>query len=54
MHRSASSGGVGHYGLTGMRERAAAIGGRVEIASRPGTGTTVTITAPLEGAVQHD
>lgn len=53
MRRTASSGGVGHYGLAGMRERAAAIGGRVEIASKPGSGTTVTITVPLEGVDQH-
>lgn len=43
---------VGHYGLTGMRERAAAIGGRLVIDSKPGTGTTITITAPLEGVEQ--
>ncbi|HVC48336.1 MAG TPA: two-component regulator propeller domain-containing protein [Terracidiphilus sp.] len=29
----------GHFGLTGMRERAAAIGGTLEIESEPGTGT---------------
>jgi signal transduction histidine kinase/ligand-binding sensor domain-containing protein len=33
----------GHYGLTGMRERAAAIGGRLEVASEPGVGTTVRL-----------
>jgi signal transduction histidine kinase/ligand-binding sensor domain-containing protein len=33
----------GHYGLTGMRERAATIGGRLEIASEPGSGTTVRL-----------
>jgi ligand-binding sensor domain-containing protein/signal transduction histidine kinase len=36
----------GHYGLTGMRERAAAIGGRLEITSEPGSGTTVRLQAP--------
>jgi signal transduction histidine kinase/ligand-binding sensor domain-containing protein len=35
----------GHYGLTGMRERAAAIGGKIEIISEPGAGTTVRLTA---------
>jgi signal transduction histidine kinase/ligand-binding sensor domain-containing protein len=35
----------GHYGLTGMRERAAAIGGRLEVTSEPGVGTTVRLRA---------
>ena len=37
--------GPGHYGLTGMRERAAAIGGNLEVTSEPGTGTTVRLRA---------
>jgi signal transduction histidine kinase/ligand-binding sensor domain-containing protein len=36
----------GHYGLTGMRERAAAVGGKLEITSEPGSGTTVRLRAP--------
>ncbi|MGA2851393.1 MAG: two-component regulator propeller domain-containing protein [Terracidiphilus sp.] len=36
---------IGHYGLTGMRERAAAIGGTIEVTSEPGTGTTVRLRA---------
>ncbi|MGD0859772.1 MAG: two-component regulator propeller domain-containing protein [Terracidiphilus sp.] len=36
----------GHYGLTGMRERAAAIGGTLEVTSDPGGGTTVRLQAP--------
>lgn len=36
----------GHFGLTGMRERAAALGGRLEISSEPGAGTTVRLWAP--------
>ncbi len=36
----------GHYGLTGMRERAAAIGGTLEVSSDPGIGTTVRLQAP--------
>ena len=33
----------GQYGLTGMKERAAAIGGTLEIHSEPGVGTTVRL-----------
>ena len=33
----------GHYGLTGMRERAAVIGGTLEVMSGPGGGTTVRL-----------
>jgi len=33
----------GHYGLTGMRERAAAIGGKLEVTSEPNGGTTVRL-----------
>jgi signal transduction histidine kinase/ligand-binding sensor domain-containing protein len=36
----------GHYGLTGMRERAAAIGGTLEVTSEPGQGTVVRLRAP--------
>jgi signal transduction histidine kinase len=34
---------AGHYGLLGMRERAAEIGARFEVRSQPGEGTTVTV-----------
>ena len=36
----------GHYGLTGMRERATAIGGTLEVTSEPGSGTAVRLHAP--------
>jgi len=36
----------GHFGLTGMRERAAAIGGTLEVTSEPGAGTTVRLEMP--------
>jgi PAS domain S-box-containing protein len=36
----------GHFGLQFMRERMAHIGGKVEIESRPGGGTQVTLDAP--------
>jgi signal transduction histidine kinase/ligand-binding sensor domain-containing protein len=35
----------GHYGLTGMRERAAEIGGTLEVTSELGSGTTVRLRA---------
>lgn len=36
----------GHWGLVGMRERAGCIGAVLEIASKPGAGTQVTVTVP--------
>jgi signal transduction histidine kinase len=40
---------AGHWGLTGMRERAKSFGGRVEVWSQEGAGTEVdlTITASI-------
>ena len=38
---------VGHFGLRFLRGRAAKIGGRLEISSSPGKGTTITVTVPL-------
>jgi signal transduction histidine kinase len=38
----------GHFGLIGMRERAASIGGTLDIASEVGAGTSVTLRVPLE------
>lgn len=35
---------AGHFGLSGMRERAHVVGGELTIASRPGQGTTVQLT----------
>lgn len=42
----------GHFGLTGMKERAAAIGGTLEIASAPGEGTTIRLSAPARGEMR--
>ncbi|MDS1270952.1 histidine kinase [Lipingzhangella sp. LS1_29] len=36
----------GHYGLRGMRERAAAAGGRLRIRSAPGAGSTLSLVLP--------
>ncbi len=38
---------AGHLGLLGMRERAEALQGRLEIDSKPGRGTRIRITVPL-------
>jgi len=37
---------AGHFGLLGMRERAAGIGGGLDVASEPGVGTKVTLRVP--------
>lgn len=37
----------GHWGLVGMRERAAHIGARLDIQSNPGNGTLVELSVPL-------
>ncbi len=37
------------FGIRGMKERAALIGGALEISSQAGQGTSVRLTAPLEG-----
>jgi PAS domain S-box-containing protein len=39
----------GHLGLAGMRERAEAVGGTVNIHSRPNVGTTVQVSVPVIG-----
>jgi signal transduction histidine kinase len=39
----------GHIGLASAAHRAEAIGGRVELESRPGEGTTVRVLVPLRG-----
>jgi signal transduction histidine kinase len=41
--------GPSHLGLDGMRERAQALGGKVEILSRPGEGTQIVLHLPVEG-----
>jgi signal transduction histidine kinase/ligand-binding sensor domain-containing protein len=42
----ASSGREGHFGLQGMRERAARIGARLTVTSAAGSGTEVTLVVP--------
>ncbi|HVT72926.1 MAG TPA: sensor histidine kinase [Lacunisphaera sp.] len=46
--------GLGHFGLRGLRGRAAKIGGDLEIRSAPGSGTTVRVTVKVAApAVSH-
>jgi signal transduction histidine kinase len=42
-------GAGGHLGLRGMRERAALLGGSVEVESQPGAGATITAHLPVRG-----
>jgi two-component system, NarL family, sensor kinase len=42
---------MGGYGLLSMAERAELVGGRLNIRSRPGSGTAVTATIPLPSAM---
>jgi signal transduction histidine kinase/ligand-binding sensor domain-containing protein len=42
-----NGGDSGGFGLRGMRERVAQLGGELSIDSRPGAGTVVTVSAPL-------
>jgi signal transduction histidine kinase len=44
--RGFAAGGSAGYGLMGMRERAAGIGGRLEVVSTEGRGTTVFLFGP--------
>ena len=40
----------GHFGLVGMRERAAAVGGTLTVQSAPGTGAMITARIPYEAS----
>jgi signal transduction histidine kinase/ligand-binding sensor domain-containing protein len=44
----------GHYGLTGMRERAESIGGVLEVESAPGEGTSVRLRISISREVLKD
>lgn len=43
------SGHIAHWGLMGMRERAASIGAEIRVTSNPGEGTEVGISVPIPG-----
>ncbi len=45
--RENGNAGPGHYGLIGMKERAAQIGAELSLASEPGRGTTVSVLLPI-------
>ena len=44
---------AGHYGLTGMKERAAVIGGTLEVTSEPSAGTTVRLRTPAPQGIKE-
>lgn len=50
---TAPSPSTGHFGLVGVRERAAAVGGQVEIASAPGCGARVAVTLPARKEIDE-
>ncbi|HEV2862262.1 MAG TPA: two-component regulator propeller domain-containing protein [Pyrinomonadaceae bacterium] len=43
-----ANGRGGHFGIVGMRERAAEMGGSVRVESAPGEGCEVTVSVPVE------
>jgi signal transduction histidine kinase len=49
----AASAGRRRLGIAGMEERVALLGGRLEIHSAPGAGTTVTMTVPVPAGGQE-
>jgi signal transduction histidine kinase len=46
------AGRKGHWGLTGMRERAARIGGQLKISTNPNAGTEIELSIPSDVAFQ--
>ena len=46
-------GRTGHWGLSGMRERAESIGGQLNVWTNPGAGTEVALTLPSKVAYQR-
>jgi signal transduction histidine kinase/ligand-binding sensor domain-containing protein len=47
------NGRTGHWGLSGMRERAESIGGQLNVWTNPGAGTEVALTLPSKVAYQR-
>jgi PAS domain S-box-containing protein len=52
--QAAAESGRPRFGLIGMRERAALVGGELQIESAPGRGTTVFLRTPVESAAGSD
>ncbi len=52
--RTAESASPTGFGLSGMRERAELLGGRLDLSSSPGRGTTVRLVLPLSPATQAE
>src|SRR5262249_52733065 len=48
------NGRPGHWGMAGMRERAAKIGASLSLRSRPGTGTQIEVQLSAESAYRDD
>ncbi len=44
---------AGHFGLTGMKERAEAIGGTLDVMSARGEGTTIRLCVPARGELRQ-
>jgi PAS domain S-box-containing protein len=51
--RMSDMAGSGKLGLAGMQERAQLLGGRINISSQPGKGTTVTVHVPVKARAEH-
>ncbi len=49
----AAAASPGHFGLTGMRERAAEIGATLEVSSSPGEGTTIRLSVPARSEARE-
>jgi two-component system, NarL family, sensor histidine kinase YdfH len=44
---------AGHFGLTGLRERIALVGGRIDVESAPGQGTRILVTLPTNPSAEE-
>ncbi|MEJ1935579.1 sensor histidine kinase, partial [Nostoc sp. NIES-2111] len=49
----AGSDAPGHFGMTGMQERARMMGGELQVTSQPGEGVRIRVTVPLDSATDE-